>query len=56
MNDTTEDNPINEAMEILITHGFAGMDQVMTIIINEAMKVERSSALQAQAYERSPDR
>jgi putative transposase len=56
MNDNAEDNPINHAMEILIEHGFGGMDQAMAILINEAMKIERSSALQAGAYERTPDR
>lgn len=56
MNDKTEDNPINQAMEILIEQGFCGMDQVMAILINEAMKIERANALQATAYERSPDR
>lgn len=56
MSDTTEDNPINHAMEILIEHGFGGMDQAMAILVNEAMKIERSQALQAGAYERTPDR
>jgi putative transposase len=56
MNDTTQDNPINQIMEIIIEQGFGGMDQAMTILINEAMKVERASALQATAYERTPDR
>lgn len=56
MNDTTEDNPIGHVMEILIEQGFGGMDQAMAILINEAMKIERASALQATAYERTPDR
>ncbi len=56
MNDTTEDNPIDQVMEIIIEHGFAGLDQAMTILINEAMKIERASVLQANAYERTPDR
>ncbi len=48
MNDTTEDNPIEQVMEILIEQGFSGMDQ--------AMKIERAQALGAAAYERTPDR
>jgi putative transposase len=56
MNDTTEDNPISQVMEILIEQGFGGMDQAMAILINEAMKIERATALQATAYERTPDR
>jgi hypothetical protein len=42
MNDTTEDNPIDQIMEIIIEQGFGGMDQAMTIRINEAMKIERA--------------
>jgi len=56
MNDTTEDNPIDQVMEILIEQGFGGMDQAMTILINEAMKIERAGALRATAYERTPER
>ena len=56
MNDTTEDNPIDQIMEIIIEQGFGGMDQAMTILINEAMKIERASVLQATAYERTPNR
>jgi transposase-like protein len=56
MNDTAEDNPIGHAMEILIEHGFGGMDQAMAILINEAMKIERANVLKAAAYERTPDR
>ena len=33
MNDTTEDNPIGQIMEIIIEQGFGGMDQAMTILI-----------------------
>ena len=56
MNDTTEDNPMGDIMEILIEQGFGGMDQAMTILINEAMKIERAHVLQANAYERTPER
>lgn len=56
MNDTNEVNPIDLAMEIINECGLEGMDQVMTILINEAMKAERSGALQARAYERTPVR
>ena len=56
MNDRTIDNPINDAMEIIIQHGFSGMDQAMAILINEAMKIERANALGAQPYERSDER
>jgi len=56
MNDMTEDNPIDQIMEILIEQGFEGMDQAMTILINEAMKIERACALRANPYERTSAR
>jgi len=56
MNDNTEDNPIEQIMEIIIEQGFGGMDQAMTILMNEAMKIERSGVLQASAYERTLNR
>ena len=43
-------------MEILIEHGFDGMEQVMAIMVNEAMKIERANALRAAPYERTPAR
>ena len=45
MNDSTEDNPIGQIMEIIIDEGFGGMDQAMTILMHAAMKIERASAL-----------
>ena len=43
-------------MEILIGHGFDGMEQVMAIMVNEAMKIERANALRAAPHERTPAR
>jgi hypothetical protein len=34
MNDNAVDNPINHTLEILIEHGFGGMDQAMAILIS----------------------
>ncbi|MDK2858764.1 MAG: putative transposase [Verrucomicrobiota bacterium] len=56
MSDRTEDNPINDAMEILIEHGFGDMDQAMAILVNEAMKIERANAFGARPCERSDER
>ena len=56
MNAATDNSAIEEVMEIIIEHGFGGMDQAISILLNEAMKIERSKALQAGAYERSPER
>lgn len=38
MNDTREGNTMDQVMEILNEHSFGGMDQAMTILINEAKK------------------
>lgn len=45
-----------EVLELLIDHGFEGMAQAMQLLINEAMKLERSQVLGAQPYERTPER
>lgn len=45
-----------EAMELLSEQGFGGMAQAMTILINEAMKLERSAVLGARPFERTPQR
>jgi putative transposase len=42
--------------EIICEQGFEGMGQVIQVLMNEAMKVERSKFLGAQPYERSPER
>lgn len=42
--------------EIICEQGFEGMGQVLQVLMNEAMKVERSKFLGTQPYERSPER
>lgn len=49
-------NAFNDAMELLIENGFDGMAEVLRILLNEAMKIERTDALAAGAYQRTPDR
>ncbi len=49
-------NAFNDAMELLIENGFDGMADVLQILLNEAMKIEREQALSAGAYQRTPDR
>ena len=41
-NDSTA---LAEAMEQVIEHGMDGLSDAMTILLNEAMKIERSRAL-----------
>jgi transposase-like protein len=50
------DNAFNDAMELLIENGFDGMANVLKILLNEAMKIEREEVLSARAYQRTNDR
>lgn len=43
-------------LELLVECGFDGMAQAMQMLLNEAMKLERSHVLGAQAYERTSAR
>ena len=49
-------NAFDDAMELLIENGFDSMANVLQILLNEAMKIEREDALAAGAYQRTPDR
>ena len=56
MTHPSEDNAIRTAMESLIENGLDGMGEAIRILMNEAMKIERSDYLQATPYERNEDR
>ena len=43
-------------IQLLADEGFDGMAEAITILINEAMKLERTEALNAEPYERTPAR
>lgn len=45
-----------EVLELLVEHGFDGMAQAMQMLLNEAMKIERSQVLGARPYERTRER
>lgn len=47
------DNKISEIIELINEKGFEGMTEVMQILFNEAMLIERARHIQAQPYERS---
>ena len=49
-------NAFDDAMELLIENGFDGMADVLKILLNEAMKIEREDALSAGPYQRTADR
>ncbi len=50
------DNVISGISEILFTEGMDGLDKAVSILVNEAMKIERSKHLNAGHYERSDQR
>ena len=52
----TEGNTIETVMELLIENGFESFADVLRILLNEAMKIERDHALGAGRYERSEAR
>lgn len=52
----TQSNELDAIVQLLADHGFGGMSQAMEILLNEAMKLERSEALRAGPYERTRER
>ena len=49
-------NVCNDVVELLAENGFDGMAQAIEILMNEAMKLERSETLQAAPYQRTDAR
>jgi len=54
--DPTTPTSLTEVLEFLCEQGFEGMARAMQLLINEAMKLERSVAIGAQPFERTPQR
>lgn len=54
---THEDgNKIFKAVQIVMEEGFEGLEEAVRILMNEAMKIERSQVLCAERYERTEER
>ena len=53
---TSNDNKLDAVMEMLIENGFESFADVLRILLNEAMKIEREQALGAGPYERTDRR
>ncbi len=49
-------NARDDVVELLAEHGFDGMAQAIQILMNEAMKLERTEALNAAPYQRTDER
>ena len=56
MTHRTEDTTISHVMETLIAHGLDGMAEAMSLLLNEAMKLERADFLGAGPWERTSKR
>lgn len=56
MTHRVEDTTIAHVMETLIANGLDGMADALSVLMNEAMKLERSNFLGAGPFERSEDR
>ena len=52
----TQSTELDSIVELLAEHGFNGMAQAIEILLNEAMKLQRSEALGASPYQRTADR
>ena len=47
---------VDEVVQLLAERGFDGLAEVLEVVLNEAMKIERTHALGAEPYERTPTR
>jgi putative transposase len=56
MTHATDDSAISMALEQIIKNGFEGLDTAVSILINEAMRIERSRALEAEPWQRTQTR
>jgi transposase-like protein len=54
--DSTSQHGLSQVLDVLIESGFDGMAHAMELLLNEAMKLERSAVLEAAPYERTPSR
>jgi putative transposase len=52
MTHQTQTNAFESLLELLVEHGFDRMAEAMTILLNEAMKLERTRVIGAAPYER----
>nr|WP_321353428.1 IS256 family transposase [uncultured Methanoregula sp.] len=56
MENLTEHKLSHPVVQLLVDNGLDGLPEAMRILMNEAMAIERSQALQAQPYERTEQR
>ena len=51
-----DSNVIEGVLQVLVEQGFGQIGEAVRILLNEAMRLERSQVLEAQPYERSEKR
>jgi len=56
MTHPSQSNVLAEVVQVLSEHGFDGLSQAVEVLLNEAMKTERSQVLQARPHERTAQR
>ena len=56
MTQQNNSNLLNQILEVISTQNPEGLSRALTIIMNEAMKVERAEVLNAEPYERTEER
>ena len=56
MTHRSDNKSFEQVLEVLIENGLDGMASALEVILNEAMKLERSSFLGAGPHERTPER
>ena len=49
-------NALNEVVQLVLEEGMDGLGAAVSILLNEAMKIERSRALRARPWERTEER
>jgi putative transposase len=56
MTHPTQSSGCREAIQLLAEHGFDGLAEVIELLLNEVMKIERCEALHAAPYQRTEQR
>ena len=56
MTHENDNRELSTALEQIIENGFEGLDTAVSILINEAMKIERSRVLEAEPWQRTQTR
>ena len=56
MTHPTQPELLDTVLQLLTAEGLSGLPEALTLLLNEAMRVERATVLQAQPYERTAAR